>query len=86
VSVLKDAEVLGAAAGAAALALCDDPDISHVTGAVQTTSTGGLDTYSVLLDPLPITRDNLQDALDLEWLTVDELCQDVPSGTVPECP
>lgn len=86
VSVLKDATVLGAAAGAAALALCDDPDISHVTGAVAGTSTGGLDTYHILLDPLPITRDNLQDALDLEWLTVEELCLGVPSGTVAECP
>lgn len=86
VSVLKDAEVLGAAAGAAALALCDDPDISHVAGAVQTTSTGGLDTYSILLDPLPITQDNLQDALDLGWLTEEELCQGVESGTVDVCP
>ncbi len=86
VSVLKDAEVLGAAAGAAAVALCADPDISHVAGAVQGTSTGGLDTYSVLLDPLPITQDNLQDALDLAWLTEEELCQGVASGTVDVCP
>ena len=71
VSVLKDATELGTAAGEAALQLCENPDISQVEGAVASTSTGGLDTYSVLLDPLPITRDNLQDALDLEWLTVE---------------
>jgi D-xylose transport system substrate-binding protein len=86
VSVLKDATELGTAAGEAALELCENPDISAVTGAEASTSIGGLDTYSVLLDPLPITRDNLQAALDLEWLTVDELCQDVPSGTVDVCP
>jgi D-xylose transport system substrate-binding protein len=86
VSVLKDATELGTAAGEAALELCENPDISAVTGAVATTSTGGLETYSVLLDPLPITQDNLQAALDLEWLTVEELCQDVPSGTVDVCP
>lgn len=86
VSVLKDATELGMAAGEAALELCENPDISAVTGAVQSTSIGGLDTYSVLLDPLPITQDNLQAALDLEWLTVEELCQDVPSGTVDVCP
>jgi D-xylose transport system substrate-binding protein len=86
VSVLKDATDLGRAAGEAALELCENPDISQVTGAVAGTSTGGLDTYSILLDPLPITRDNLQDALDLDWLTVEELCQDVPSGTVDVCP
>ena len=57
-----------------------------MTGAVESTSTGGLDTYSVLLDPLPITQDNLQDALDLDWLTVDELCAGVPSGEVDVCP
>ena len=65
VSVLKDASELGTAAGEAALQLCENPDISQVEGAVAGTSTGGLDTYSVLLDPLPITQDNLQDALDL---------------------
>lgn len=83
---MKDATELGQAAGEAALELCEDPDIANVTGAVAGKSTGGLDTYSLLLDPLPITRDNLQAALDLEWLTEEELCQDVPSGTVDVCP
>jgi D-xylose transport system substrate-binding protein len=86
VSVLKDATELGAAAGVAALALCDDPDIANVTGAEQVTTTGGLSGYGLFLDPLPITRDNLQDALDLDWLTEEELCQNVPSGTVDVCP
>jgi len=86
VSVLKDATELGQAAGEAALELCENPDISQVTGAVAGTSTGGLDTYSLLLDPLPITRDNLQAALDLNWLTEEELCADVPAGTVDVCP
>jgi D-xylose transport system substrate-binding protein len=86
VSVLKDATELGQAAGEAALQLCEDPDISAVTGAVESTSVGGLDTYSVLLDPLPITRDNLQEALDLDWLTVEELCAGVPAGEVDVCP
>ena len=86
VSVLKDATELGKAAGEAAVQLCEDPDITAVTGAVESTSVGGLATYSVLLDPLPITRENLQDALDLEWLTGEELCAGVPSGEVDVCP
>jgi D-xylose transport system substrate-binding protein len=86
VSVLKDATELGTAAGQAAVQLCENPDISQVDGAVAGTSTGGLDTYSVLLDPLPITRENLQDALDLEWLTVEQLCEGVPAGEVDVCP
>ncbi|HEY8170464.1 MAG TPA: substrate-binding domain-containing protein, partial [Candidatus Limnocylindria bacterium] len=77
VSVLKDATELGTAVGEAALQLCDDPDISAVDGAVESTTVGGIDGYAVLLDPLAITRDNLQAALDLEWLTVDELCAGV---------
>ena len=86
VSVLKDATELGMAAGEAALQLCEDPDISGCGGAVPSTTDGGIEGYAVLLDPLPITQDNLQDALDLEWLTEEELCADVPSGTVDVCP
>ncbi len=86
VSVLKDATELGMAAGEAALQLCENPDISAVEGAVESTTVGGIEGYAVLLDPLPITRDNLQAALDLDWLTVEELCADVPPGTVDECP
>ena len=43
VSVLKDATELGTAAGEAALQLCADPDISKVTGAEASTTTGGLE-------------------------------------------
>ena len=43
VSVWKDATELGTAAGEAALELCKDPDISKVTGAVPSKTTGGLD-------------------------------------------
>jgi D-xylose transport system substrate-binding protein len=86
VSVLKDATELGQAAGEAALQLCENPDISAVEGAVESTTVGGIEGYAVLLDPLPITRDNLQAALDLDWLTEEELCADVPSGTVDVCP
>jgi len=86
VSVLKDATELGRAAGEAALQLCENPDISAVEGAVPSTTVGGIEGFAVLLDPLPITRDNLQDALDLNWLTEEEMCADVPAGSVGGCP
>jgi D-xylose transport system substrate-binding protein len=86
VSVWKDANELGTAAGKAALELCADPDITKVTGATPSKSVGGLDTSSVLLAPIPITKDNLQVVLDANWLTVDELCAGVPAGTVTGCP
>jgi D-xylose transport system substrate-binding protein len=85
VSVWKDATELGQKAGQAALELCKNPDISKVTGAVATKTTGGLDSFSLLLKPVPITKDNLQTILDAKWLTKDELCKDVPAGTVNVC-
>jgi len=86
VSVWKDASVLGKAAGAAALQLCQDPDITKVTGAVATKTVGGLASTSVLLAPVGITKANLQVMLDAKWLTQAELCKDVPTGSVTGCP
>ena len=85
VSVWKDATELGQKAGEAALQLCKDPDITKVTGAVPTKTVGGLPSTSLLLKPVPITKDNLQTILDAKWLTKDELCKDVPAGTVSVC-
>lgn len=85
VSVWKDATELGTEAGKAALELCADPDISKVTGAVKSKTTGGLDSYSRLLNPVPITKDNLQVVLDANWITKDDLCKDVTAGSVDGC-
>jgi len=86
VSVWKDATELGQAAGKAALELCKNPDISKVTGATASKTTGGLDSYALLLNPVPITKDNLQVVLDANWITQDKLCKDVPAGSVTGCP
>jgi len=86
VSVWKDATALGKAAGEAALQLCKDPDITKVTGAKPDKTVGGLDISSVLLQPVAITKDNLQTILDAKWLTQAELCAGVPAGSVTGCP
>jgi D-xylose transport system substrate-binding protein len=86
VSVWKDATELGTKAGEAALQLCKDPDITKVTGAAPSKTTGGIDSTAVLLKPVPITKDNLKVVLDAKWLTQAELCKDVPTGTVADCP
>jgi D-xylose transport system substrate-binding protein len=86
VSVLKDATDLGKAAGAAALQLCKDPDITKVTGATASKSAGGTDITAVLLKPVPITKDNLQTAIDIKWITKEELCAGVTAGSVAACP
>jgi D-xylose transport system substrate-binding protein len=86
VSVWKDATELGKAAGEAALQLCKNPDVSKVTGAVPSKTVGGLATSSILLKPVPITKDNLQTILDAKWLTQAELCAGVPAASVTGCP
>lgn len=85
VSVWKDSIELGTAAGKAALELCKDPDVSKVTGAKAQKTTGGLDGFGLLLNPVPITKDNLQVVLDANWITKDKLCKDVTPGSVAGC-
>jgi D-xylose transport system substrate-binding protein len=85
VSVWKDSTELGTAAGVAALELCKDPDLSKVTGAKPRTTTGGLEGFGLELNPVPITKDNLQVVLDAKWITKDVLCKDVKAGSVAGC-
>jgi D-xylose transport system substrate-binding protein len=86
VDVWKDARNLGKASGEAALALCDNPDPAAVTGTATFTTPEGNDVASILLEPQPITQDNLQVVLDAGWIDVATLCQGVPAGTVDGCP
>ena len=86
VSVGKDARLLGAAAGAAAVALCAGTPLADVPDAVQfETPEKKIKMSSIFLTPEPITQANLQDAIDNEWITKEELCKDVPAGSVPPC-
>jgi len=40
---------------------------------------------SILLEPLPITRENLNEVLDAGWITKDALCQGVTDTSVTVC-
>jgi len=86
VDVWKDARELGRAAGEAAVALCDNPDIAALAGTEPFDSPGGNTLTSINLEPIAITQDNLDVVLDADWITEDELCQGVESGTVDVCP
>ncbi len=87
VSVWKDARELGTATGEAAIALCADPDPANVEGTVSfTTPANGYDLPSILLEPLPITQENLSVVLDAEWIDEETLCQGVEAGSVEGCP
>jgi len=86
VSVWKDARELGKAAGTAAIQLCADPDIAKVTGTIKFDSPGGNSMTSILLTPIPITKDNLNVVVDAGWITTEDLCQGVTAGSVAACP
>jgi D-xylose transport system substrate-binding protein len=85
VDVWKDARALGKAAGEAAAALCGDPDVAKVAGTAPFTTPGGNTVTSILLQPQPITRENLNLVLDAGWITKETLCQGVTDAAVAVC-
>jgi D-xylose transport system substrate-binding protein len=85
VSVWKDARELGTAAGEAAVALCASPDVAAVAGTAPFTTPGGVDVTSILLEPIPITQDNLDVVLDAGWIDQATLCEGVEAGALAAC-
>ena len=101
VDVYKNANELGKAAAAAALALCAggdmaslalpsgliDPAVAPTAGltAVPFTTPGGNTVSSFTLQPTPLTADNLQVAIDAGQITKDALCKGV-DATSPTAP
>ncbi len=99
VDVWKNASELGKAAGAAALALCAggdmasltlqdgliDPSVAPTAGltAQSFTTPGGNTVSSFILQPTPLTADNLQLAVDGGAITKEELCKGVDAATAP---
>ena len=55
------------------------------TAAGVFTTPGGVDVYSVILTPLPITQENLNVPIDAGWITAEEVCQGVTAGSVSVC-
>jgi D-xylose transport system substrate-binding protein len=86
VSVWKDARELGKAAGEAAVALAQGTALADIAGVVQFDSPGGNSMTSILLRPIAITSDNLDVVVDAGWISEEELCQGVESGSVAACP
>lgn len=79
VSVWKDARALGTAAGEAAVQLAGGATLADVEGTgefVYTNKETQAETVltSILLTPIPITQDNLNEVVDAEWIAVEELC------------
>jgi D-xylose transport system substrate-binding protein len=99
VDVFKNANELGKAAGAAALALCGgakmadvklpdgliDASVAPVAGlsAQDFKTPGGTTVKSFILQPTPLTADNLQVAIDAKQITKEDLCKGVDAATAP---
>lgn len=86
VSVWKDARELGTAAGEAAVMLAHAMALGEIPGTVIFDSPGGNQMTSILLTPIAITPDNLDVVVDVGWISQEELCQGVETGTVAACP
>jgi D-xylose transport system substrate-binding protein len=99
VDVFKNANELGKTAGAAALELCKgtamegltlpdgliDPTVAPVDGlsAKAFTTPNGTSVQSFILQPTPLTADNLQVAIDAGQISKEDLCKGVDAGTAP---
>jgi D-xylose transport system substrate-binding protein len=99
VDVWKQANELGKAAGAAALALCAGGDMASLTlqdglvnpevapadglTATQFDTPGGNTVSAFILQPTPLTAENLQEAIDGGQITKEELCAGVDAASAP---
>ena len=99
VDVWKQANELGKATGSAALALCAGgeissltladgllkPDVAPVAGLTATPfeTPGGNTVSSFILQPTPLTAENLQLAVDAGQITKDALCAGVDAASAP---
>jgi D-xylose transport system substrate-binding protein len=86
VSVWKNSIDLGTVAGKAAIALADGADPASIEG-VGKFSAGkkGVEMNAILLKPTPITKDNIQVAIDAGHITKEQACAGVAAGSVPAC-
>jgi D-xylose transport system substrate-binding protein len=85
VDVWKDARELGKTAGEAAIALCQDPDVTKVENTAPFDSPEGNQLTTIQLTPQPITKDNLDVVIDAGWTTKDNVCKGVEAGSVDVC-
>ncbi len=99
VDVFKNANELGKTAGAAALELCKgtamagltlpdgliDPGVAPTAGlsAQAFTTPDGTSVQSFILQPTPLTAENLQVAIDAGQITKEDLCKGVDAATGP---
>ncbi len=98
VDVWKNAFELGEAAAEIAVALANGAALEEVSvtsdlgssapespDATPFTTPGGVDVWSIILAPTPVTQENLNEPIDAGAVTQEEVCKDVEPGTVDVC-
>lgn len=81
VSVWKDARQLGAAAGNIAAQLADGKALGDVEGAIKWSGGAkGVEMSAILLDPTPITKDNINVVIDAGHIAKDKVCEGAADG------
>lgn len=86
VSVWKDSRALGKVAAEAALMLADGKSMTDVPN-VGKFSGGkrGVEVNAILLEPTPITKDNINLVIDAGWIDAATACKGVAAGSVAAC-
>ncbi len=85
VSVWKNSYSLGQTAAAAAIALGEGTAMADLEGAVDYETPSGQAQQAILLEPIAITRDNLDLVVDTGWISVEDLCQGVTENPPAQC-
>lgn len=86
VSIWKNSVDLGTVAAKAAIALADGADPASIEGVAPFSGGAkGVTMNSILLAPTPITKDNIQVAIDAGHITKEQACAGVAAGSVPAC-
>ncbi|MGE0573166.1 MAG: hypothetical protein AB7O82_00610, partial [Reyranella sp.] len=86
VSVWKDARLLGRTAGEQAMAMAKGAKLAALQG-TKSWADGPrkVPMTSILLTPVPITRDNLDVVIQANWVPKDVVCRGETPGTVKAC-
>jgi D-xylose transport system substrate-binding protein len=85
VTIWKNALSLGAAAGQVAVDLAKGVADEDLEGTTTFVTGSGTDQTALLLEPIAITRDNLNLVLDAGWIEKDELCAGVTENAPDAC-
>ena len=83
VSVWKDSRQLGKAAGEIAAALAGGAALDSIAGAVKFSGgEKGVEMNAILLAPTPLTKDNLNVAIDAGHISKEQACEGAMAGVV----